>query len=88
MCTINCPPGRYKESSSNTCELCSGCKTCIENPTKCTSCYANKCVHTDYKCYECLSTGVHQCPDGFWGDNAKNECKPCNIHCSVCTHGD
>lgn len=38
-CTTNCGIGKYGVTTPpRTCELCSGCYTCVDDATKCTGC--------------------------------------------------
>lgn len=75
-CLIDCSPGFYADTSSNTCFPClAPCASCT-GPSTCTSCLPTYTM-TDSACQI-------QCSSGFYRDSSLNICTPCISPCATC----
>ncbi|KAL4471652.1 hypothetical protein ABPG74_008545 [Tetrahymena malaccensis] len=82
-CVQTCDPGFFPtlQNSISVCQQCySTCSQCKDQTSSsCSACnpgyyltQANQCVATK------------SCPDGFYGDDLTNTCKPCDAKCATC----
>ena len=76
-----CISGYFLQGS--TCELChSACSACTGAlSSQCTACNSNYYLQPPPLDTACLDS----CTDGYWPDDASNQCQPCHGSCSICS---
>ena len=83
-CKTTCPPGRYQNTVTLTCDIC------VSNCATCTTCAVNATTgYTDCVCTSCLvGTVIYgqlcmlNCPSGYY--NNSGICSPCSTQCLTC----
>ena len=75
LCYKNCPAGSVKSNSSSCVECNTPCKTCIDHPSKCTTCQSCCGYIFNFKCLKI-------CPVGTYAINGS--CQYCSYACRSC----
>ncbi|EAR94687.2 latrophilin/CL-like GPS domain protein (macronuclear) [Tetrahymena thermophila SB210] len=82
-CVLTCDPG-YFPTTQNNIQVCSQCySTCSQckdsTPSSCSACNPGYYLTQSKQC-----VATKSCPDGFYGDDLTNTCKPCDSKCATC----
>lgn len=82
-CLSECPPGRYANTETGTCDLCGeACSECFGNSYR--ECY--KCnINLGYIMVSENICMFPTCTDGFYYNKTARACKECPKECTTCT---